>query len=397
MPTSGTSRSCSLLTPLIHVHRCRLLMFLAAFFLLPQNASAQDLPQRDSLMYWVEALSGERLIELGGQTTRLLSRQARDSGNTQAMRYLEAQLRRWGYDVQRDSFSQTGVNLVAGRRLDRQAYYIFCAHFDGKDAGVGPAADDNASGTAAVLEAARLLRDTLLPQPLRFILWDEEELGLLGSKAYAPAALAAGDTVQGVINMDMLAWDGDGIPRVEIHTQSDPLNAALADILVDHVREAGHQAERISPGIDASDHGPFWAVGFPALLFIEDFNGDFNPFYHTPNDAASEFDTAYFTTNAQAAYLSLLDAAGRSEVVVGDPQQSPPHPRTYRLHVHQRQLRLHPPAAAPLSLHLYDLSGRRLWTGSIQDHIQWTPLPAGVYIYHLHASQASWRGKLLLR
>jgi hypothetical protein len=282
------------------------------------------LPQTDSLLHWVDALSGEKPVQVNGRSIRIASRAYRDSGNTQALLFLEAQLRRWGYALQRDSFSAGGVNLLAGHRLERQAYYIFCAHYDGATSGIGPAADDNASGVAAVLEAARLLRDSLPRQPIRFVFWDEEERGLLGSKAYAPKALDRGDTILGVLNLDMLGWEDFGPPYVEMHSFDLPGATVLEDALLQAYAGEFPQLERIKPGIRSSDHGPFWEQQVPALLLIEDFSDDFNPFYHSRNDKVFFFDTAYFAANSRAAYRALTELAGRPTLPTGAPGERRP-------------------------------------------------------------------------
>lgn len=67
-----------------------------------------------------------------------------------------------------------------------------------------PGADDNASGAAVVLEAARLLSSIQTPYTIIFALWDEEEIGLIGSANYARHAVQSGEQILGIVNMDML-------------------------------------------------------------------------------------------------------------------------------------------------------------------------------------------------
>ena len=73
-----------------------------------------------------------------------------------------------------------------------------------------PGADDDGSGAAAVLAAAQCLRELLdagntPTRTMRFVLFNAEEQGLVGSKVYARAAAAAGDRIAGVLQMDMIA------------------------------------------------------------------------------------------------------------------------------------------------------------------------------------------------
>ena len=58
-----------------------------------------------------------------------------------------------------------------------------------------------------------------------------------------------------------------------------------------------------------SDHAPFWDCGYPAVLAIEDYQGDFNPYYHTPEDRITAFNPAYFTAMARAALGTVVTYA----------------------------------------------------------------------------------------
>ncbi len=69
-------------------------------------------------------------------------------------------------------------------------------------------ADDNASGTSAVLKVAQILSQTSTPYTIIYALWDEEEIGLFGSVHYARQAFQSGENNLGVINVDMIGWMG---------------------------------------------------------------------------------------------------------------------------------------------------------------------------------------------
>jgi len=70
-----------------------------------------------------------------------------------------------------------------------------------------PGADDNASGISGVLETARLLSNFNMDYTIKFIAFDEEEDGLVGSLAYADSAFASCDSILGVLNLDMIGYD----------------------------------------------------------------------------------------------------------------------------------------------------------------------------------------------
>ena len=84
--------------------------------------------------------------------------------------------------------------------------YIVCAHYDTV---ADYCADDNATGTAAVLEVARILSKQCVDNTIVYALWDEEEIGLRGSQFYANQAATNNDNILGVLNMDMMGYDGD--------------------------------------------------------------------------------------------------------------------------------------------------------------------------------------------
>ena len=158
-------------------------------------------------------------------------------------------------------------------------YYIICAHYDAtgvRSAGgwdwqrePAPGADDNASGVALVLESARLLAGQQFPWSIRFIAWSGEELGLLGSQAYADLAAKRDDNILGVLNFDMIGFN-DLQQRLELVT--NPGSQWLANEMV-------AAAERYGIGLaidvleDAgsriSDHAPFWRQGYDAIVGIE--------------------------------------------------------------------------------------------------------------------------------
>ncbi|UCC12729.1 MAG: M28 family peptidase, partial [candidate division WOR-3 bacterium] len=88
-------------------------------------------------------------------------------------------------------------------------YAIICGHFDSYafySPDEAPGADDNASGTAAVMEAARVMRDYDFEYSVRYIAFSGEEYGMYGSGYYAQQARNQGDSIIGVINGDMLAY-----------------------------------------------------------------------------------------------------------------------------------------------------------------------------------------------
>jgi Zn-dependent M28 family amino/carboxypeptidase len=207
----------------------------------------------------------------------------------------------------------SGQNVIAEKLGTTQPskIYILGAHYDSAD---NPGADDDASGVAALLEIAGIIADWDSACTIRLCAFDKEELGLLGSAAYADDV--ADQDITGMIALDMIAYrDGSGnTARIYGRTTSNPVKLPLAQALSDY---AGITAT-IGGQLDASDHASFEAIGKPACCLIE-YNYEGNPHYHTSTDSC---DTPNYLDYSYAVQLTkgtlgwLVDAAGIQ----------PPHP-----------------------------------------------------------------------
>lgn len=174
--------------------------------------------------------------------------------------------------------------------------YIIGAHYDSfvyPGENIAPGADDNASGTAGVLEAARVLSGYDFEATLVFIAFDREEQGLLGSTVYAQQH--TGDNILGMVSLDMIAYnDGSNAARIYGLDSSNPFKNSLADAVEAYGNGLGVSVFGV---LDASDHAPFEAQGFQAALLIEYGVWD-NPYYHSASDAVDTLnyiDYAYAT------------------------------------------------------------------------------------------------------
>ncbi len=267
----------------------------------------------DSLIFFVEELSGEVQTIIGGSPYTIVSRNKYQPSNDKAADYIEQKLEYYGLDVYNQSFSSSGRNVygvLPGTEFPNQSWMI-CAHYDDMPSGsVAPGADDNASGTAAVLEAARILSQESFPYSIIFALWDEEEQGLVGSNYYANLASSNGDSILGVINLDMIAWDSDNDDIAEIHTRSVGNSYDIKDKMVEvnSVYNIDLNIQIDDPGTTASDHASFWSNGFGAILLIEDWQ-DFNAYYHTTNDLVVHYNQPYYHLMSKLAIGTLATFA----------------------------------------------------------------------------------------
>jgi hypothetical protein len=208
----------------------------------------------------------------------------------------------------------TSYNVVAEKPglIEPDVAVIICGHLDSITGSnpqeTAPGADDNASGSATVLEAARILSQYNFRYSIRFICFGAEELGLIGSEIYAASAAANGDSIIAVINLDMILFAPDSLRKlfVPYNTQSTELATNMDAISAMYVPELDVNIQ-YSPGTTYSDHASFWQEGFPALLGIEEGVDD-NPFYHMNTDLLANY-LEYFPFGTECAKAAIATVA----------------------------------------------------------------------------------------
>jgi len=242
----------------------------------------------------------------------------------------------------------TGVLPGTGRL---QGYYVVCAHYDATAShsysgdsmwwcdNPAPGADDNATGVAVCLEAARVLSDLEFPFDIRFVLFSGEELGLLGSDAYADSVAAEGDTIYAVLNVDMVAYKPQGGVPDTCHLVTNRGTTWLADWMLETASLypssfEGLDIVRIDKALAYSDHASFWFKGYDGLVAIEHWNPrERNPYYHTIQDTfgsvvASQLGGVGRTVAGSLARLAESDGTFNLAVFSEDISVSPRSPET---------------------------------------------------------------------
>jgi hypothetical protein len=196
--------------------------------------------------------------------------------------------------------NKMGANIIAtlaptDAANASQPAILIGAHFDGVAA--GPAAADNATGVAIVLAHARFLATQPRNRPIIFALFDQEELGLIGSKAYVASLVAANTPLRGVHIFDMLSFDGDGDHVVELWSPSPELQTLYSA----HGPDAGTPLSTVT--FTSGDHQAFRDRGFPAVGIGEEFvGGDHTPNYHLASDTV---DNVHFDHTALVTHLGF--------------------------------------------------------------------------------------------
>jgi len=205
-------------------------------------------------------------------------------------------------------------NVVAtkpGTGSDEQV--IICAHYDctsGDPNNLAPGADDNASGTAAVVEAARVVAEYPFEKTIKFLCFSGEEQGLFGSGEYAGDARAAGDSIVGALNFDMIGYVNP-VPE-DIDIVGDYQSEWLVDFTVDCAAAYVPSLltrKSINPNDVYSDHASFWKAGYSSFLAIEDENLSY-PYYHTTNDTLGNLTQAFATDVVKMGVAALAELAG---------------------------------------------------------------------------------------
>jgi len=145
-------------------------------------------------------------------------------------------------------------------------------------------ADDNASGTAAVLELARRLAARPTRRPVVFALFSGEELGVLGSQHFVANAPFAIEGVQAMVNFDMVGRLRDD--RLIVYGTG---TAAELPALLDSANGApALRLSKVPDGFGPSDHSAFHARGLPVLHLFTDLHDD----YHRASDDVERIDFA---------------------------------------------------------------------------------------------------------
>jgi len=258
----------------------------------------------DSVRYFIQSLQDFQ--------TRFLFANTRDA----VALWIKNQFLQMGFtDVVLDSFQYQGTwqkNVIATLPgiYEPEVFNIVGGHHDSYSSGdplvYAPGADDNASGTAAVLETARVIKaQNYQPEStIKFITFAAEEYGLWGSKDYAEKALIEGMNIKIMINHDMIS-----------HTYY-PANQSEVDINrysgYDYLRDlAFYCIENYSVltpsngslNSSGSDSHSFWQRGFPSVYFEET---NFSPFYHSPGDTIGNYSMEYCAEVIKSSCATLL-------------------------------------------------------------------------------------------
>lgn len=220
----------------------------------------------------------------------------------------------------RDTTGRPGVNVVGWLRGSERPgrYLVITAHYDHEGVGapvngdsIYNGADDDASGTATVIELARWFAAHPPKASLVFVAFDAEEVNLRGARAFVESPPVPLDSIVLNVNMDMVGHNDRG----ELYAAGTHQYPHLAPLVQ---RVAATAPVRLLTGhdtpsdagannwVNASDHAPFHARGVPFLYFGVEDHAD----YHKPSDEWRTMTPGFFGRAAETvlAAVRLLDA-----------------------------------------------------------------------------------------
>jgi hypothetical protein len=277
----------------------------------------------------------------GSGGSRLRGNRARTGVNSDSLNQPDARLRALNAepaDTVNLAREEVFCTKVGTTRPDEM--YIIGGHMDGH--GWGEAANDDGSGTAIVMELARVFSspDVTTERSIRFALWNNEESGLNGARAYVEQRQALQGKEEppgsgrypepkwlGMIQHDMMMWD-HGMPRADgtINPEQRPeadvniefqINSKMADQSM-KLAFILHQANNkyatdypatVGPHMTNTDSGPFQDI-IPAISLRENERGahigaGWDPHWHQPTDVFSTFSDKDFRLGLNAAQTTL--------------------------------------------------------------------------------------------
>jgi hypothetical protein len=249
----------------------------------------------------LESLSGARPIVIDGQQHTLTNRASVDN-KAKARAWLKTAYEALGFRVSEHRYS-SGVNLVAEKRpanpVDDQIIMV-SGHLDTvQTAG----ADDDGSGTISSLTIARALAGKDLRRTVRFVAFDEEERGLVGSTAYARDLNKSGEMSKiNLINIEMTGYDSDNDGAFHTIDCNENTSSSLSQALLQTISRDGIPLKKIDACTNRSDHAVFWEYDRPAIVVSQNFfGGDGNPCYHRTCDTVQKVNWTYMEKMTRAA------------------------------------------------------------------------------------------------
>jgi len=267
---------------------------------------------------------------------------------------IESRFANAGLQTSRHQFARTGTSYpgenIIGRKPglgEEETVFIIDAHFDSVNN--GPGADDNGSGVVGFLEALRVLAPYNFSKTIKFIGFDFEESvgvtgGIYGSREYVQTQLSSWETIEGVINYEMIGYYSEQPNSQQIPAGFSSLFPAQYGVVAadsfrgNFITNVGDEESElfnnafdsltqvyvpglkiisltlplngnIAPDFRRSDHANFWDADLPALMLTDGANFR-NTYYHTPADSITKLNFTFMSNVVKASVATLATLAG---------------------------------------------------------------------------------------
>jgi photosystem II stability/assembly factor-like uncharacterized protein len=358
------------------------------------------LPAKSSKEYFqaIKAITKENLIAI---CTKSLIYMSNDAGLTWISQM----------DVAPPEYLHKSRNIVATipGTITPEKEIIAVAHYDSYSddpINLAPGADDNASGTSAVIELARILKSFQFKSTIKLVAVSGEELGLLGSAHYASEAKKMKKNIIGAINADMIGYSSS-TEYYNLMLQAYNGDSSLFGIVkkCNSNYSIGLNIQTKANGTANSDHASFTGNGYNAVLLIENNTSGSNSYYHKQNDLMEFLSPVLLTKSASLMLASVAELAEplpkiNQDIPTGfSLEQNYPNPfnpsTTFKFSI---------PEIAHVTLKVFNILGSEVAT--IADSkfnagtytISWnaSSLSSGVYFYKIKAGKYSDSKKLIL-
>ena len=231
-------------------------------------------------------------------------------GNARAATFLFDAYTSFGYSPQYQSFEYQIRNGPAGQTanvlatlkgtVNPELVYVVSSHFD--SVLTGPGADDDSSGTAALLETARLLADHPQPATIIFASFTGEEAGLLGSREFVRRAVADKLRIVGALNNDMIGWAND----YRLDNTIRYSNAGIRDVQHAAAMQFSNLITYDALYYKSTDAAAYYEAYGDIVGGIGSYPVLGNPHYHQPHDLLEGINHQLVTEVAKTTAATLM-------------------------------------------------------------------------------------------
>lgn len=308
------------------------------------NLSAYDHEKLD-LQEIVDKVNKERLlndlIQLQGKRNEATDKAFKEKAREYIIQNLNKFHQPTKYESKVGSFTNINFETNLWGTVNPQKINIIDAHYD--SFGNAPGADDNASGVAGVLEIFRILSDYSFKKSIRYLFFDLEENGLVGSNLYVNNQLNINDTIDHVINFEMIGFYSDQDNSQELPTGFNILFPQAYNEVISNNRKGnfisnvGNTISRslmlafdssgkefvpslkiinlevpgngaLAPDLRRSDHANFWDKNIKALMITDGANFR-NKNYHKLTDSAQYLNMDFMSQVVKTSLATLCKLA----------------------------------------------------------------------------------------